>query len=77
MADMEVDVSASAASAWAERSRKENLGTIVSWVCEELGEDRPRHLLGLRTEDLFSEVLQPVPTPLTASTPREWHENAA
>ena len=34
---------------------KENLGTIVSWVCEELGEDRPRHLLGIsEPEDLFA-----------------------
>ncbi|MDO4258770.1 MAG: tRNA guanosine(34) transglycosylase Tgt [Actinomycetaceae bacterium] len=36
---------------------KENLGTIVSWVCEELGEDRPRHLLGIsEPEDLFRGV---------------------
>ena len=36
---------------------KENLGTIVSWVCEELGEDRPRHLLGIsEPEDLFAGV---------------------
>lgn len=36
---------------------KENLGTIVSWVCEELGEDRPRHLLGIsEPEDLFEGV---------------------
>ena len=25
---------------------KQNLGTIVGWVCEELPDDRPRHLLG-------------------------------
>lgn len=36
---------------------KERLGTIVAWVCEELGEDRPRHLLGIsEPEDLFAGV---------------------
>lgn len=32
---------------------KENLGTIVSWVSEELDEDRPRHLLGISEPDDF------------------------
>jgi queuine tRNA-ribosyltransferase len=36
---------------------KENLGAIVSWVCEELPEDRPRHLLGISEPgDLFQAV---------------------
>lgn len=36
---------------------KENLGTIVGWVCEELPEDRPRHLLGIsEPDDLFAAV---------------------
>ena len=36
---------------------KENLGTILTWVSEELGEDRPRHLLGIsEPEDFFSGV---------------------
>jgi len=36
---------------------KENLGTIVSWVCQELPEDRPRHLLGIsEPEDFFAAV---------------------
>lgn len=36
---------------------KENLGTIVSWVCEELDEERPRHLLGIsEPEDFFVAV---------------------
>ncbi|WP_165214472.1 tRNA guanosine(34) transglycosylase Tgt [Schaalia sp. ZJ1691] len=36
---------------------KENLGTIVGWVSEELGEDRPRHLLGIsEPEDFFVAV---------------------
>jgi queuine tRNA-ribosyltransferase len=26
---------------------KDSLGTIVNWVCEELPEDKPRHLLGI------------------------------
>ncbi|HYP44066.1 MAG TPA: tRNA guanosine(34) transglycosylase Tgt [Propionibacteriaceae bacterium] len=32
---------------------KENLGTIVGWVCEELAEDKPRHLLGISEPDDF------------------------
>jgi queuine tRNA-ribosyltransferase len=36
---------------------KENLGTIVRWVCEELPEDKPRHLLGIsEVDDLFVAV---------------------
>lgn len=36
---------------------KENLGTIVRWVCEELPEDKPRHLLGIGDPiDLFTAV---------------------
>lgn len=36
---------------------KENLGTIVGWVSEELPEDRPRHLLGIsEVDDLFTAV---------------------
>lgn len=32
---------------------KENLGTIVGWVSQELPEDRPRHLLGISEPDDF------------------------
>ena len=36
---------------------KENLGTIVSWMCEELPRDKPRHLLGIgEPDDLFIGV---------------------
>ena len=36
---------------------KENLGTIVSWVCDELPELKPRHLLGIsEPDDLFVAV---------------------
>ena len=36
---------------------KENLGTIVRWVCEELPEDRPRHLLGIsEPDDMFTAI---------------------
>ncbi|HEX8487448.1 MAG TPA: tRNA guanosine(34) transglycosylase Tgt, partial [Propionibacteriaceae bacterium] len=37
--------------------QKENLGTIVRWVCEELSEDKPRHLLGIsEPDDIFTAV---------------------
>ena len=36
---------------------KENLGTIIRWVCEELPEDKPRHLLGIsEPDDLFEAI---------------------
>ncbi|HEX2214781.1 MAG TPA: tRNA guanosine(34) transglycosylase Tgt [Mycobacterium sp.] len=36
---------------------KQNLATIVGWVCEELPVDKPRHLLGIsEPDDLFSAV---------------------
>ena len=36
---------------------KQNLGTIVRWVCEELPEDRPRHLLGIsEPDDMFTAI---------------------
>jgi len=36
---------------------KNELGTIVRWVCEELPEDRARHLLGIgEPDDLFISV---------------------
>jgi queuine tRNA-ribosyltransferase len=36
---------------------KDQLETIVRWVCEELPEDRPRHLLGIgEPDDLFAGV---------------------
>lgn len=36
---------------------KENLGTIVGWVCSELPVDKPRHLLGIsEPDDFFAAV---------------------
>ncbi|WPF66278.1 MULTISPECIES: tRNA guanosine(34) transglycosylase Tgt [unclassified Corynebacterium] len=36
---------------------KENLGTIVGWVCDELPEHKPRHLLGIsEPDDLFTAI---------------------
>jgi queuine tRNA-ribosyltransferase len=36
---------------------KENLGTIVRWVTEELPEDKPRHLLGIgEPDDVYTAV---------------------
>ncbi len=36
---------------------KQNLATIVGWVCSELPDDKPRHLLGIgEPDDLFAAV---------------------
>ncbi|MBC3186615.1 tRNA guanosine(34) transglycosylase Tgt [Corynebacterium sp. zg-331] len=36
---------------------KHNLGTIVGWVCDELPEHKPRHLLGIsEPDDLFTAI---------------------
>lgn len=37
---------------------KENLGTIVSWVCDELPEGKPRHLLGISEPDDFFRAVE-------------------
>ena len=37
---------------------KENLGTIVGWVGEELPEDKPRHLLGISEPDDFFTAIE-------------------
>lgn len=37
---------------------KENLGTIVGWVCAELPEDKPRHLLGISEPDDFFAAIE-------------------
>jgi queuine tRNA-ribosyltransferase len=42
---------------------KENLGTIVRWVCEELPEDKARHLLGIsEPNDIFTAIENGVDT---------------
>ena len=42
---------------------KHNLGTIVRWVCEELPEDKPRHLLGIsEPDDMFTAIESGVDT---------------
>lgn len=42
---------------------KDQLGTIVGWVCEELPEDKPRHLLGIgEPEDFFTAIEHGVDT---------------
>lgn len=42
---------------------KENLGTIVGWMVDELPEDRPRHLLGIsEPDDFFAAVEMGVDT---------------
>jgi queuine tRNA-ribosyltransferase len=42
---------------------KENLGTIVRWVCEELPEHKTRHLLGIsEPDDIFTAIENGVDT---------------
>jgi queuine tRNA-ribosyltransferase len=42
---------------------KESLGTIVRWVCEELPEDKARHLLGIsEPDDIFTAIENGVDT---------------
>jgi queuine tRNA-ribosyltransferase len=42
---------------------KENLGAIVRWVCEELPEDKARHLLGIsEPNDIFTAIENGVDT---------------
>jgi queuine tRNA-ribosyltransferase len=42
---------------------KDNLGTIVRWVCEELPENKARHLLGIaEPDDIFTAIENGVDT---------------
>ncbi|WP_022867733.1 tRNA guanosine(34) transglycosylase Tgt [Schaalia vaccimaxillae] len=56
---------------------KENLGTIVSWVCEELGEDRPRHLLGISEPDDFFRAVEAGADTFDCVNPSRVARNAA
>ena len=47
----------STATASAARWRRRTSATIVGWVCEELPEDKPRHLLGIsEPDDMFTAI---------------------
>jgi queuine tRNA-ribosyltransferase len=37
---------------------KNNIGEIVRWMCEELPEDKPRHMLGIREPDDIFECIE-------------------
>lgn len=56
---------------------KENLGRIVSWVCEELPEDRPRHLLGISEPDDFFAAVEAGADTFDCVTPSRVARNAA
>lgn len=56
---------------------KSQLERIVSWVCDELPEDRPRHLLGIgQPEDLFAGVAAGIDT-FDCVTPSRVARNSA
>ena len=56
---------------------KENLGTIVRWVNEELPEDKPRHLLGIsEPDDIFVAIENGADT-FDCVTPSRVARNAA
>ncbi|AWB92639.1 tRNA guanosine(34) transglycosylase Tgt [Aeromicrobium chenweiae] len=57
LADLELDGSGFDGYGVGGAIEKENLGTIVRWVNEELPGDKPRHLLGIsEPDDLFTAV---------------------
>lgn len=56
---------------------KERLGTIVSWVCEELPEDRPRHLLGISEPDDFFAAVEAGTDTFDCVNPSRVARNAA
>ncbi|MCD4556932.1 tRNA guanosine(34) transglycosylase Tgt [Schaalia sp. lx-100] len=53
LADMEVEGQRFDGFGLGGALEKENLGKILTWVCSELPEDRPRHLLGISEPDDF------------------------
>ena len=56
---------------------KENLGTIVAWVCAELPEDRPRHLLGISEPDDFFAAVESGADTFDCVNPSRVARNAA
>lgn len=56
---------------------KENLGTIVGWVCEELPEDRARHLLGISEPDDFFAAVEAGADTFDCVNPSRVARNAA
>ena len=56
---------------------KENLGTIVGWVSEELPEDRARHLLGISEPDDFFAAIESGADTFDCVNPSRVARNAA
>lgn len=56
---------------------KENLGAIVGWVCEELPDDRPRHLLGISEPDDFFAAIENGADTFDCVSPARVARNAA
>ncbi len=56
---------------------KENLGMIVGWVCEELPEDRARHLLGISEPDDFFAAVEAGADTFDCVNPSRVARNAA
>nr|WP_245579941.1 tRNA guanosine(34) transglycosylase Tgt [Brevibacterium album] len=56
---------------------KENLGTIVGWVCEELPDDKPRHLLGISEPDDFFAAIRRGADTFDCVSPSRVARNAA
>lgn len=56
---------------------KENLGTILRWVCEELPEDKPRHLLGISEPDDFFRGIESGADTFDCVNPSRVARNAA
>ncbi|MGO1974173.1 MAG: tRNA guanosine(34) transglycosylase Tgt [Propionibacteriaceae bacterium] len=57
--------------------QKENLGTIVGWVSEELPEDKPRHLLGISEPDDFFTAIESGADTFDCVSPSRVARNAA
>jgi queuine tRNA-ribosyltransferase len=56
---------------------KENLGTIVGWVCSELPDDAPRHLLGISEPDDFFTAIENGADTFDCVSPARVARNAA
>ena len=56
---------------------KENLGTIVGWVCDELPESAPKHLLGISEPDDFFSAIENGADTFDCVSPSRVARNAA
>ncbi len=77
LASLEVDGQAFDGYGLGGALEKENLGTIIGWMVDELPEDKPRHLLGISEPDDFFAAIEMGADTFDSVNPSRVARNAA